>query len=109
MLIQKTVESSKGKICPEKLPTGSVLGSILRAQKLDRLDSLKAVELYESLCERYQILKGVHYNNCAPRTPDDDDDQEEDFVNSFSNKKYVTFVETFITANLVDLEMVNLL
>lgn len=83
---------SKSENCSAKLPAGSVLGSILRAQKLDKLDSLKAVELYESLCERYQVLKAVHY------------DWPSDLVNSFANKKYITFVEAFIAANLVDLE-----
>lgn len=83
---------SKSENCSAKLPAGSVLGSILRAQKLDKLDSLKAVELYESLCERYQVLKAVHY------------DWPSDLVNSFANEKYITFVEAFIAANLVDLE-----
>ena len=46
--------------CEHTLPSNSVMHSILQAQKLDHLDSVRAVKIYRTLCERFEMLKAQH-------------------------------------------------
>ena len=78
------------------LPKGCVMDSILRAQKLDSLDSANAVQLYDKLCDQYDELKCSYY---PPYTT---------MIESFANEQYCKFIEKFINDNLDNLEKVSL-
>ena len=70
------------------------MDSILRAQRLDALDSFNALFLYERLCNEYGKLKKSHY------------DHPMSMVDSFADEQYCDFITEFIDNNLDDLEKV---
>lgn len=71
------------------------MDSILQAQKLDSLDSARAVLLYDKLCSEYVHLKESHYPPYSP------------MIDSFSNEQYNRLIGEFISSNLDDLEKVR--
>jgi len=83
--------------CVATLPEGCVLDWILRAQKLDSLDTALAVRIYDRLCDRYRDLKRSHTTTLGSST----------MVESFSNEAYCALIEKFIDHNLDDLEKVQ--